>query len=265
MFPTGRLLVTDRRGQILMSSGHGLSVADTAKWRLPPNADLLQFTDRNYHVTIKRVPRLEWNLISAVPVHTLYKLPRTLIALTIVLSVCSMLISAFLAYRTTKKNYLQALRIVRILDTADNLNPAVHGSGTSGEIRNVYDLISKNILEKFLEQKYLKIQLSERKYKEEAAQLKALQSQINPHFLYNTLNSIYWKSFQLTRSENAACRMVEHLTDLLEYAVRDPEGTVSLEEELANVDSYIALQRHRYPERFRVIRDDRGIMRPAGS
>jgi sensor histidine kinase YesM len=65
----------------------------------------------------------------------------------------------------------------------------------------------------------------------ELLELKALQSQMNPHFMSNTLHSIYWKTFQLTRSPNEACRMIEQLSDLLEYGLRGLDDSVKLRDD----------------------------------
>jgi len=119
----------------------------------------------------------------------------------------------------------------------------------------LYGLIIHNILNTFLQQKYLKVQLSERKFKEQLLELKALQSQINPHFLYNTLHSIYWKSFELTRSPNDVSVMIEHLSDMLDYAVRTSDDLVTLEEELLYCRSYLRIQQLRYPGRIEVLWD----------
>lgn len=79
--------------------------------------------------------------------------------------------------------------------------------------------------------------------------LKALQAQINPHFLFNTLNMIG----QMAYIENA-----EHTVQLLEtfsayfrYNVDSFERSVTLAEELENVRGYIALQRERFGDRIR--------------
>lgn len=76
--------------------------------------------------------------------------------------------------------------------------------------------------------------------------LKVLQSQIHPHFLFNTLNSIYSASLQ----ENAmqTSMLVEKFSNLLRYSTASQNGLIGLHEEMAFLQDYIELQRSRMPD-----------------
>lgn len=76
------------------------------------------------------------------------------------------------------------------------------------------------------------------------AQLGALQAQINPHFLYNTLNA----GAQLALMEDAekTCLFLERVSDYFRYNLRRSGGDVSLAEELAQVENYIYIMNTRY-------------------
>ncbi|MNI08466.1 putative sensor-like histidine kinase [compost metagenome] len=219
---------------------------------------LVRFIHDDAWVSIKQAPRLAWRAVSVIPTKALYSLPHTIVYITVALSLLSLLLSALYALWITRKNYRQISQIVNVLDAVDRIEeptPAI-----TGNIHDVYELIVKNILDTFLEQKYLRVQLSERQAKMELLELKALQSQMNPHFMSNTLHSIYWKAFQLTRSPNDACLMIEQLSDLLEYALQAADDYARLQDELANVRGYVELQRTRFAERLSVLWDvDEGI------
>ncbi len=85
------------------------------------------------------------------------------------------------------------------------------------------------------------------------AELKALKAQINPHFLFNTLNTIA----QLIHTDSAQAEaMVERLAEMFRYVLAGSErGLVPLEEELAFVESYLEIERARFGERLRVTRE----------
>lgn len=79
-------------------------------------------------------------------------------------------------------------------------------------------------------------------------QIKALQAQINPHFLYNTLESINWLA--KVNKQQSISRMVESLGTLLRSAISNKESVIALSEELCLLESYITIQKIRFEERL---------------
>jgi two-component system LytT family sensor kinase len=80
------------------------------------------------------------------------------------------------------------------------------------------------------------------------SELAFLKSQINPHFLYNTLNYVYALAIPVSdQLANAVLR----LSDLMRYTLNEsPDGKVSLEKEVDYLESYIALFRMRFEPKF---------------
>ena len=72
------------------------------------------------------------------------------------------------------------------------------------------------------------------------AELSALEAQIDPHFLYNTLDAINWKAIENEQYEIS--EMIGALADILRYAVKNAGAETSLEHALSWVDSYIMIQ-----------------------
>ncbi|MDQ1914686.1 histidine kinase [Paenibacillus sp. GD4] len=252
--------IADAGGMPLMHSdpfggGVPLPMTEMNAAMTDSSRSLQRFAHQDNWVSVMQTPRLQWQAVSIIPTAALYSLPRTIVLMTVGLALLSLLLSAMYALWITRKNYHQISQIIHVLDAADQAEDketSTPGPGPS-PIQDVYELIVRNILDTFLEQKYLRIQLSERQVKMELLELKALQSQMNPHFMSNTLHSIYWKAFQLTRSPNDACAMIEQLSDLLEYALRGSDDAVQLKDELANVRGYIELQRTRFAEKLQVL------------
>lgn len=79
-------------------------------------------------------------------------------------------------------------------------------------------------------------------------QLKALQAQINPHFLYNTLESINWLA--KSSGQKQISTMVEALGKLLRNAVEISENLIPIEDEMNLLEAYIKIQKYRYEERL---------------
>ena len=80
------------------------------------------------------------------------------------------------------------------------------------------------------------------------AQYLALQNQINPHFLYNTLEGI--RSEALIAGLDIVADMTEALANFFRYTISNVENLVSVEEELNNCKTYFKIQQYRFGDRF---------------
>lgn len=80
------------------------------------------------------------------------------------------------------------------------------------------------------------------------ATIKRLQQQINPHFLYNTLDTINWMSQKYGADDISI--MVQSLANLFRMSITGQEDLISLKEELAVLDDYIKIQRIRFRDRL---------------
>lgn len=82
------------------------------------------------------------------------------------------------------------------------------------------------------------------------AQYLALQNQINPHFLYNTLESI--RSETLLAGLQEVADMTESLATFFRYTITKVENLVSVEDELQNCETYFSIQQYRFGERLKL-------------
>ena len=91
------------------------------------------------------------------------------------------------------------------------------------------------------------LELSEQK---KTAELKALKNQLNPHFIFNTLNNLYVLAL---KKSDAAPVVIEKLSDILDYILyRCNDKFVSVKNELALLNNYIDLEKIRYGTRLNI-------------
>jgi signal transduction histidine kinase len=82
------------------------------------------------------------------------------------------------------------------------------------------------------------------------AELRALQAQVNPHFFFNSLNSIRALVYE---SPDAASQMIDRLASLMRYALQSGQDeTVALQREVQAVEAYLAIEKIRFEARLRV-------------
>ena len=112
------------------------------------------------------------------------------------------------------------------------------------EIGNLYETFAKmviNIKDLFEE--------LEHEYKvKEKYRFESLRAQINPHFIFNTLNSIRWMA--IIRKQDNIVNSIDAMTDILQYSMNRGSDFVTLEQELDSIHSYIYIQNMRYGESY---------------
>lgn len=100
-------------------------------------------------------------------------------------------------------------------------------------------------IRRLLEDNYLRM------IKEKEYQIKVLQAQINPHFLYNTLDTINWLAMDSGRPEISS--MVQSLATLFREATKQQQYLIPLSEELMLLSCYVTIQKIRLEERLEVV------------
>jgi two-component system, sensor histidine kinase YesM len=94
----------------------------------------------------------------------------------------------------------------------------------------------------------LKLEELQGKLRQREAYIQALQNQINPHLLYNTLDVI--KSIALINNDELVVNMAANLADVYRYTAKISDKEVTLKEELAILEKYLEIIHIRFPKRF---------------
>lgn len=127
-----------------------------------------------------------------------------------------------------------------------------------GKLGNGYNIMVAKIKDLINSIYMLEINEKELRLKEREAELNALQAQINPHFLYNTLDTIYWKAYGGNKNEIEISEMVYSLSKFFRLGLNRGKSftTVAMEKEL--LENYLILQKIRYKDKlkYEIIIDD---------
>lgn len=166
--------------------------------------------------------------------------------------VLSLLISYFIAkYIRIPLYYLKA-KMNRVEQGDLNVTISIKRSDEFGELSRAFDRMLQQIGE-LMQRSELQNELRRR------LEIQVLQSQINPHFLYNTLGSIS-NVVRLGQLDKVDV-VIGSLISLLEYGISEASEQVELRYELQNVSDYIAIQNIRYNRSFQLIEQiEEGLM-----
>lgn len=135
-----------------------------------------------------------------------------------------------------------------IVENRDEIGELVYAYNKMKEttIEYIYTLEDKNRIAELLHKEELEKMELEKRF--EQAQLEVLKSQVNPHFLFNTLNMI--SGMAKLEDADITDRMTLSLANLFRYNLRTVEQEVFLEQELDVVDDYIYIQQMRFDNRI---------------
>ncbi|GHU73077.1 hypothetical protein AGMMS49992_10530 [Clostridia bacterium] len=154
-------------------------------------------------------------------------------------------IAVALAYLLSIRMFMPVKRILRVL--GDRADEAEFPLDVAQGARNEIALLTETILHTLDRNKELTQTLAERMRRLNQAHLRMLQSQINPHFLYNTLATIHWMALEQLPQGGSISEALCTLSDLLRESIKSPE-VVPLRDELTQALRYILLQKLRFED-----------------
>lgn len=153
----------------------------------------------------------------------------------------------WIAYTITKKNFQQIDYFVTVFSDAER---GTYNNEKPAFIKDEYDLILNNIVQLFINQTFLKNKLALKEQEQKLAEMTALQLQINPHFLFNTLQTLDFKALEYTRMPTALNRIIEALSDILKYSLQNTMSMVTLKDEIEYLKKYDHIQQYRYEDKY---------------
>lgn len=201
--------------------------------------DTLHIGGIEYLISSQRSEQTDWLYLTLTPRDAYFAPVTAMVRINISIVTLAVLLGLSLAGIMARRSYRYITEVVDVIERsrAGHELPTMQGHSTTG-----LSYITYHVLRAFVERQYYQLQLSERIYRQKTLELLALQSQMNPHFLFNTLEALNWQILSETGKPGAANEMVGSLAQIMKYALRTPTTFVTLREELENVDHYVRLQ-----------------------
>lgn len=207
---------------------------------------------RRYAISWSLFRRKEWRIVGIVPFSevssSLLLIKQQISVMVFFFALVSLIVSFAIASSISRPiKYL-----AKTMDTyGENPDPAHRSSmfriyhQRQDEIGTIYDAYLRLVgrIDGLIRENYLK------EIEKKEAELASLESQINPHFLYNTLDSINWIAME--NGQSKISDMVTALADTFRLSLRKTDSPfISVGDELLHVKSYLVIQQHRYGSRL---------------
>lgn len=201
----------------------------------------VEIDGKNYLVEFHTIDQTGWKLISYVPINFITRQSEeikqvTFLSIGLSLFICFLFLLFFLF--KVLKPLRQIRRLMGNLEKENfNVNMNVQGNDEIALLAGSFNKMSRRLNELINEVHVVKI-------KQKEAEIKALEEQINPHFLYNTLDLIYWVGRMEKAFETAS--LIETLSQLFRIGLNKGNGYTLVSKELQYIENYMLIQRKRF-------------------
>lgn len=253
LYKEGSIFITDRGGSILSHGDKSLLgnhvSQDYMNLILTPSDtsfSLKNIDGQQYYIACQAINNNEWYLfyqISAVDFeHDFITLTQAFFIITLLILTLTLLVSVVLAKS--------------ISDPITNLSRTMQQVRNGNfDIRNDYQskdevgILSDNFNAMIENTNELIQTIYQKELLKQEAELRFLKFQINPHFLYNTLETINWIS--RIHGVPEAGEIAKALGDLMREGLRD-DDFVPIKDEIKNIENYLLIQQYRYGEKIKI-------------
>ncbi|MFF2449098.1 sensor histidine kinase [Neobacillus sp. NPDC058068] len=205
---------------------------------------------RNYLVVYNESPYSGVKMIMLTPSATILSEVNHIRKVMIIVVLIGIFISLLLAFMLSKPLVGSIYILRKAMENVQkgNLNQrvSIQSNDEIGQLGNGFNHMI-NEIDRLVSEVY------KTGLREKEAEIKALQSQMNPHFLYNTLETI--NMLALTNGNLEVSDMVSSLGRLLRYTIDNSSKIVTLKEELSFIHSYIAIQKVRMGEDLQYVEE----------
>ena len=207
-------------------------------------------TDRNTIAVSEALELYDLRIVLHVDSHPLFERLQHIRLTTVLLMLVALLATVLVVFYISRKIFDPISELLALLEENQELD-AEGLMQTKDEISYIRLLMSTTISKT----KDIEEELGRRMKLLKKAQAVALQAQINPHFMYNTIDTINWMAIRKIGKGNEVSQMLNMLSQLLRYSLGNTDTFVSLEEEIDYAKKYVLVQQIRCNYGFEVLWD----------
>lgn len=188
-----------------------------------------------------------YKLISIIPLNEIQQKNSLIRNITLNFAVIGLIISSWLAYFLSRTITNPLYKLMGLMRDVEQGNLDIRFDSKYEDDIGIFGRRFNRMLSRL---KVLLQDSYEKQVRLKDSELKALRAQINPHFLYNTLETVNW----LARMEGSddISKIVVSLGEIMRYSVKKGDDFVTLREDLKQLENYLTIQEFRYQDKFKV-------------
>lgn len=249
----GQIYIINKEGVIMTSSEREKTSAKIEQ----PVFDIVNTGDAGYsYIDINGLKnvliydtsgRNGWKVAATIPLKDVLYQTGSIKMMAIVVGIVVIALSSTISFLISTKITKPIREMTKLVKVVAKGNLDVkYEARTNDELKDLSD--GFNYMTSSLKELIGKVYIEEIQLKQ--AQLENLNAKINPHFLYNTLDTIYW--MLVIAEQNEISNLVVALSDMLRYSISKSGDQVTVREEIKQIDNYLYIQKTRFKDRLDV-------------
>ncbi|MEH7333912.1 sensor histidine kinase [Neobacillus drentensis] len=252
---SGFIFILNKEGNVVYSPVNSIVYRINPDWLTKIHTHSLEkvINHNKYQIIYNTYPSIQWKVVGVFSLDETTEVVSRVQFYTYIIGVITLLLSSIASWFFTSSiiNPVNKLKALMKNVEEGRFDLAFHSKYNDeiGQLGSSYNRMIQEI------SRLIQLVYTEQKNKREA-ELKILQAQIKPHFLYNTLDTIQWMAYEY--KANRIVEMVNALTTLFRIGLNKGNEFITIAEEIKHVESYLIIQMTRYESKleYEIIMDD---------
>ena len=255
------LIIVDNRNNIIYSSNQAIlrkkindiDFYNQVDYEKSDGYQILNDGEQDVIVAVATSNEFQWKYISSIPLSAYADHKDSIRVFQIALYAVSILLAILAAFVISMYSYRPVKSILDLLKNPDLYQESL--ATETGLKKNETHEIALNIVRNLYSNRQMQVEMKTYTNIMDKAQLMALQAQISPHFLYNTLENIRWRAIELGKGDNQVSQSIVYLSELLRNTLDIDQQLITLDEEINSAKIYVQILQLRYEDKLKVIWD----------
>ncbi|NOU97037.1 HAMP domain-containing protein [Paenibacillus sp. LMG 31456] len=244
---SGSLLLLDQERELLFGEQSPYLKNERIRQalaKLPEKETGTEVIDGKWIVAYTASKKSGWIMAAVVPMQELLEPNRVLLRNLLLIAGLGAIVSIFVSLSLATNLSRPVIRLSQLMMKASYGNLEVRNTNESYREISILERNFNNLMDRIQE---LLAEVEKEQQEKQEASMRALQMQIHPHFLYNTLDTIYWMSKKYKADQIS--KLVTSLGKFFRLSLHAGRDRIPLEQEFEHIRSYLEIQSIRYREK----------------
>lgn len=244
----GFVFVTDQEDNIVYTPVNGIVYRVNSKWFKAMEPMSVQIQGGSYQIRSELSPYTGWRTVGVFSMDEVMSSVNTIVYILFTCVIISLVLVVIVSFKFSRTLTNPIFKLKRLMKQAESGDLTVRfnfqHNDEIGELGQSFNHMIARI-DQLIQMVYVEQE------NKRTAEMKSLQEQIKPHFLYNTLDTISWMARDYDAED--IVRLVDALTNMFRIGLSHGKDIITVKEEITHVSNYLYIQKIRYKDKLNYV------------